>query len=273
MLRKITQAAIVTALLGLAVVVSAQESGSAPALPPLVRSAIPTATGYADDMVHVTGRQLSDVFPGSREARKSARFCADFYMDRTEVTNDQFARFLSAADSHAVFHDPRMDILLSAPHRYEARLGRERYPVAFVDWTAAYAYARWAGKSLPTEAEWMVAALGSRADGAVSEAITNDAAAANGLNIDRIPHAVAVASTALVASTSIFDLGGNVAEWTTTEEPAKSGAQSSGLVIVKGGSFLDPPENLIIGHRVLRSRTERLSSLGFRCIVRDSQRR
>ena len=265
---------LTTVCLFWSVVAFAQGSGSSSALPPLVRSARPAVPPAQGDMVHIAGRPLSEWFSGPSDERKPARYCGDFAIDRTEVTNEQFARVLNAADSNSVFHDPRMDILLVGPRRYESRLGRENFPVTFVDWNGAYAFARWAGKSLPTEAEWMVAALGTRPDSAVAGPIQLETSAVNGLNIERIPHVVAAGAASIYATSPLFDLAGNVAEWTNSEilVPAEN-LPPLNMMVVKGGSYLDPPENLTVAGRVLRARTERLSSVGFRCIVRDADRR
>jgi iron(II)-dependent oxidoreductase len=83
-----------------------------------------------------------------------------FWMDQTEVTRSAYALFIKDTG----FPSPRVNESWAidgwnwSGHRFPEGTGD--HPVVLVNWYDARAYCRWAGKRMPTESEWQLAALG-----------------------------------------------------------------------------------------------------------------
>lgn len=140
-----------------------------------------------------------------------------FYIDRYEVTNAQYRQFIRANPQWQKeniaerFHD---GTYLRLWNKNDYPVGRGDYPVNYVSWYAAMAYAQWAGKRLPTEAEWEKAARG----GLVGKAYPwGDATNPNNANHARYINDTEPVGQYAPNGYKVYDMAGNVWEWCLDE--------------------------------------------------------
>ncbi len=157
-----------------------------------------------------------------------------FFLDVQEVTNQEYKKFVDATGRQA----PRNWKTNGSYAPDEARL-----PVAYVTWDDAASYAKWAGKRLPTEAEWEYAARGGNTkfvypwgnqwvDGYANVDRKGQLKPAPGRSFEKD-----------VSSFGIYDLAGNVSEWVQDNYSEKYGAKpDTRLRVYRGGNFLDAPD-------------------------------
>lgn len=202
---------------------------------------------------------FGDDSPESPNRRQEVRLPA-FYMDATEVSNAQYARFVQATGHPA----PESDDFRAAPS----------LPVTHVTLADARAYCAWAGKRLPTEQEWEKAGRGT--DGRIypwgNQPMPNPGTL---VPVDDYPERQ--------SPYRILGLAGNVFEWVDTPFPATEreiedlrralGGAEVGRewYCIKGGSFLLKDDRFF---RLYMRRGWPASlphaAIGFRC-VKDAQ--
>jgi len=226
---------------------------------------------------------------GEPDDRKRVTLRA-YYIDRTEVTNAQYEKFLEAVkkrgnDAPWRHPDQPKDKKRHVPAFWSnLELGRAQrhHPVVGVDWFDAYAYAKWAGKRVPTEAEWERAARGT--DGRMypwgdQPPEENFRFRANFfstyLAADGYRYTAPVGKFASGASpVGCLNMAGNVAEWCAdwfAPLPSRRrldnpvGPATGTQRVTKGGAWNLAAASLRCYRRRPLDPLRQLSSVGFRC--------
>ena len=191
----------------------------------------------------------------------------DFLIDRHEVTNEEYKKFVDAGgygksdfwkapflrNGKVVPREEAMGSFRDAtgrpgPATWEAGSfpkGQEKHPVSGVSWYEAAAYAEFAGKGLPTIYHWSVAAQQSASMLIVPGSNFRDAGT------------VPVGGEGAVSGFGTTDMAGNVKEWCSNES-------TDGKRFILGGGFGEP--TYMFNDEDAQSPWERRPNFGFRCV-------
>jgi len=222
---------------------------------------------------------------GDDEKPQHSVYLHAFWIDRTEVTNRQYAQFLNALGGHMDTCGGHQCLemkegedadsnILQRDDRYEVEPGFEDHPVVEVAWYGAQAYCQWAGARLPTEAEWEKAARG--VDGRMYPWGNNAPDCSKGQYGDCSGETVPVGSRLAGASPyGALDMAGNVWEWVSDwygptyygSSPARNplGSTSGEERVFRGGSWGYLPMFVRTTDRGSNFPSYAGFNIGFRC--------
>ena len=180
-----------------------------------------------------------------------------FYMDVHEVTVGQFKEFLKSSG-----YKPDESIDWNRVYQYSPN---DSHPMVLVTWHDATAYAKWAGKRLPTEKEWEFAARGGLTDKKYSwgndETQARDYANYEGTGGNDKWEYTAPVGSFKPNRYGLYDIAGNVWEWCQDWYDSDERVR-----VLRGGSWNYFSSTLRVADRSNGTPTYRDDDLGFRCV-------
>ena len=228
-----------------------------------VRTTIDSKTGitlaYIPAGTFMMGSPASEEGRRDDETQHQVTLSKPFWMGTTEVTNAQYRRFVEATGHRE-------------PSYWDgSKFNAPNHPVAGVSWHDAVAYAKWAGMSLPTEAQWEYAARAGTTTTYWSGDSEADLARVGWYkgNLDSSLHAVGEKPA---NAWGLHDVHGHVREWTadrygeypgSSQTDPKGPGSGSGRVDRGGGWYYGASGTRVAG-RLYYGPVGRYVGLGFR---------
>ena len=223
------------------------------------------------------GTPLSNRDGGRDEYPQRRLYLDAFYLDVYEVTNGRYLEFTKATGHRAPEHPRNKQLTLwkgsTVPDVFKD------HPVVNVDWQDAAAYCAWAGKRLPTEAQWERAARGPHGhrfpwgDAEPTRVLANYLNQwRNGAGLEPVGSHPQGAS-----AEGVQDLEGNVWEWVAdwydahyyengpTRDP--QGPPTGTRRVIRGSGWESEAPLLRSAHRLSSEPQNRNHTLGFRCAM------
>jgi formylglycine-generating enzyme required for sulfatase activity len=266
--------------------------------------------GLAIELVRIPAGEFllgqADGLPDERPVRPVA-IRRPFWMGRTEITNEQYARFDPAHRSRI----ENGDFIQFSPGERGWPLSRPKQPVVRVSWIRAGAFCRWLSArtglrfDLPTEAQWEHACRAGTATplwyGVADADFTAFAnvsdASHQGIDpfswdgrvlaippwrpadarFDDGARVSALAGSYRPNPWGLHDIHGNVAEWTRSayrpypydEDDGRNDGRPEGKKVVRGGSWYDPPGRCRSAFRQAYRAEQPVFDVGFRVVLED----
>ena len=194
----------------------------------------------------------------------------DYWIDIYPVTNEKYGEFIlgDGYENQAYWSQKGWkwrteNNINTSVYCNDPRLNQPDHPVVGVSYYEAEAYAKWAGKQLPTEQEWERAARGT--DGREypwghgfdkTQCNSNKSGIDATTSVTKYPKGISPAGC--------FDMAGNMWEWCASWYD-----QSRDRPVIRGGSWFDDPVYLRASSRFWNFADYRLNLVGFR-LVKDT---
>lgn len=182
-----------------------------------------------------------------------------FWIDKTVVTNREYKYFIDDTVAHPV----------PANWDKKRRLypeGKAKFPVVFVNWHDAMAYAAWAGKHLPTEQQWEKAARGIHG---YTFPWGNEWSDRRCNTVESGVHHTSHVGRYSPAGDSPYgcvDMSGNVWEWTATRDNKHDRAY-----VLRGGSWYSDRSDAHVTARIVHNPLAWYPVVGFRLVDRPPE--
>ena len=218
---------------------------------------------------------------GEDEAPEHKTYLDSYYIDRYEVSANDFSLFLNDVNNRNGYYLNNQYGTLFYNGKFQARKGFENHPINNVKWKGAFEYCRWKGKHLPTEAQWEKAARGE--DGKIypwgNKPPAHNLARYRQVWTKEIKHHVMVPVNLFSEGTSPYGahhMAGNVKEWVDDwfdreyyDEPENhinpKGQIGGEYKVLRGGSWRDLTGFIYSSFRNNAYPYSRLDDYGFRC--------